>query len=87
MNDTSHEERPDESPSQLAMEQHIDRLCIQLMEHFDSVRIFATRTVADSGQTQGFSRGNGNYYAQRGVVEDWLVSQRQITKNEVSGNE
>lgn len=40
-----------------------------LSEHFDNVRIFASRTA--HGHTETFTAGAGNFMAQIGQVERW----------------
>lgn len=57
----------------------------QLMEHFDSVRIFATKMVpADDGlRTASFTWGGGNCFAQVGLVDEWLLKQRERSKVEL----
>ncbi len=58
----------------------------KLAEHFDSVRIFVTMPGHNDGQaTNSFSEGRGNFYAQLGQIQDWLVRQRvRIETNENS---
>lgn len=43
----------------------------QLMEHFDSVRIVCTSHV--EGSTALYTCGGGNIYAQEGSVKDWVI--------------
>jgi hypothetical protein len=45
------------------------------MEHFDTVQIFATRHVDSETGTVGAQHGEGNWYARRGQVAEWLVKQ------------
>lgn len=53
-----------------------------LSEHFDSVRIFATKGTEDGEpNTMALDTGNGNFYAQLGQIEEWLTIQRQYQKN------
>lgn len=47
----------------------------QLMEHFETVHIFATRHVSSDEGTVGVQYGEGNWYARRGQVGEWLVKQ------------
>lgn len=49
----------------------------QLLEHFESVRVFVTRSVRgdDGPASLGGSQGGGNFYAQIGQVREWLVQQ------------
>jgi len=62
----------------------VDLHCAQLSEHFDSVRIFCSKHDSENegqGATQGYTRGRGNYYAQRGQIADWLVDQTEETRD------
>lgn len=54
----------------------------QLSEHFDSVQIFVTRHDGESGSTLGVNLGEGNWYARRGHVEDWLTAIDNVTASE-----
>jgi hypothetical protein len=58
----------------------IEKHCLQLAEHFDSVRIIATGRTQD-GKTSLVTWGQGNYYAQKASIEEWLVEQDQNTRN------
>lgn len=54
----------------------------RLMEHFDSVRIFVTRHRGDTEESQGYTTGGGNFYAQAGQVSEWVVTQNEnVRKN------
>lgn len=56
----------------------VDQHVMKLFEHCDSVRIFVTRkNPKDRDLTQGLSRGQGNYYAQVGIIDHWLKEQDQ----------
>jgi hypothetical protein len=60
----------------------------RLLEHFDSVRIFVTRHDGDKDTTVGYSRGGGNFYAQRGQITEWTNQQQQIESSpQVDENE
>lgn len=48
----------------------VESLAARIAEHFDSVRIFASRT--DGTVTKAFTTGRGNFYAQIGQVEEWV---------------
>lgn len=62
----------DEEKQQLytMLERHVD----QLGEHFDSVRIFATKHVGEG--TIALNRGQGNQYAVFGQVTEWITSDK-----------
>lgn len=58
------------------LDEHVDKL----MEHFDSVQIFATRqhsaVTGDSDKnTMSCESGGGNFYARMGQVREWLIRQ------------
>lgn len=53
----------------------IDKHCDQLIEHFDSVVIFATRYFPKDGMASLLKRGRGNYYTQSGMVRSWIKRQ------------
>lgn len=52
-----------------------------LMEHFETVQIFATRHNGESGTTNAFY-GSGNWYARFGQVSGWLAKQDHVNRNE-----
>lgn len=57
-----------------AMMAFVNAATSKLGEHFNSVRIIATR---ESGQdTEVFTSGSGNYFAQLGSVMEWVEKQR-----------
>lgn len=68
------------------MSQHSDITIIekhiaQLMEHFESVQIIATKIEGD--ETIAASKGDGNWYARVGSVRDWLAQQDERTREQV----
>jgi hypothetical protein len=50
----------------------LDAAAQLLMEHFDSVQIFATRYDGYQRGTAGASAGRGNWYARYGAVKEWV---------------
>ena len=61
----------------------VDLHAAQLAEHFDSVRIFCTKHDSEHlglSNTQAYSKGRGNWYAQRGQIQDWLVGSNEMTR-------
>lgn len=50
----------------------------QLMEHFDSLVLIATKM--EQGGSCAYHIGGGCIYAQRGVVRDWLLQEEAGTK-------
>jgi hypothetical protein len=83
--DQQEAQQPDEDAEARRYERIVDSHCIQLMEHFDYVRVFVGKHDPHADISGGVSRGRGNYYAQRGHVEDWLVAQRAQTRREAAG--
>jgi len=63
------------------LQEILSRFASEISEHFDSVRIFATKhgdgTRSDSAS---FTDGRGNYFAQVGRVKEWVVMQDEITR-------
>lgn len=51
-----------------------------LMEHFDSIQIFATSYEKETGGTTHWSEGYGNWCARYGHVKSWV----QITDEALS---
>ena len=62
-------------------QKRIEEHCAKLMEHFDVVRVFASRNDGSRQVTIGNTSGGGNFYAQVGQVQEWLDAQRQFVKN------
>ncbi len=52
----------------------------KLGEHFNSVRIIATRE--NNGETESFTVGSGNYFAQLGSALEWVDKQREQSRLE-----
>jgi hypothetical protein len=70
-------------PELEALSELVKMAAADLIEHFDSVRIFVTLTDQDSeGETvtRTMSWGLGNQYASEGYVRDWLVAQEEYTR-------
>lgn len=66
------------------LEKLVDECVSRLAEHCDSVRIFATRPSDDgSGSTGYITRGSGNYFAQAGVIREWITVQDERTRQVV----
>lgn len=53
-----------------------------LMEHFDTVHIFATRFISNEGGTVAVQDGGGNWYARRGQIGDWVLKQDASVTND-----
>lgn len=66
----------DEADQQARDEALIDRHLSALIEHFDAVQIFATRPCKTDGYAV-VSRGRGNWFTRRGMVENWRDRERQ----------
>ena len=52
--------------------QLVDKAVDSLLEHFDTVRIFVTRTESPKEQTLTYTTGGGNIYAQLGFAIEWV---------------
>lgn len=60
----------------------VDRVCRELGEHADSVRIFVTLHSGDgTTNTRSYEAGTGNFYAQLGQVREWIAIQDQYQRN------
>lgn len=62
----------------------VDDCVSKIMEHADSVRIFVTAHKGEDSTTACFNVGEGNFYSQRGQIDEWLVMQKQRERNEVT---
>ena len=54
--------------------------CDQLMTHFDTVQIFATRYEKDTCHTSYWVVGEGNWAARLGHVRIWLLREEEGIK-------
>lgn len=59
------------------VEQHV----AALSEHFDSVRIFTTLYRPETSETSSFDAGSGNFMAQLGQINEWILIQQQFQRN------
>lgn len=58
--------------------ERIEKVVGQLMEHFDTVQVFATRhDTSDKavGGTLSFNVGRGNWYARMGHIREWIIKE------------
>ena len=62
--------------------QYLEAITAKLAEHFDSVRIVATRQTGNGQNTAVFTTGSGNYFAQLGSVKEWVVKQDELSRIE-----
>lgn len=62
----------------------VDAALASIIEHADSVRIFVTVHDGANDRTKSFSRGRGNFYAQFGSVQEWMIATDQQARNEES---
>lgn len=64
----------------------IEQLCVdagaKLLEHVDAVRIFVTFHDGDKSITKSYTHGAGNFYAQLGIVSEWLLRQEEQTRKD-----
>lgn len=54
----------------------IEKSAIMLMEHFDSVQIFAAR-ANDDGDVEHYNLGKGSWFERFGVVRAWMLREEQ----------
>jgi hypothetical protein len=59
----------------------VQALVKELGEHFDAVVILCTRH--DGEGTRTIAKGCGNWHAQYGLVNEWLVNRDEETKIDV----
>ena len=59
------------------------KCCAQMMEHFDSVQIFASRYEPEVG-TIIANFGAGNWFTRAGQVREWLCKEDQRSRNEIT---
>ena len=55
-----------------SLTQLIDNSLEALMEHFEAVQILATTHDSISGDTYDWMRGSGNWYARRGLADNFI---------------
>jgi hypothetical protein len=55
--------------------------CAQIAEHVDTVHVFVTLDKPELGNTMAYDWGSGNWYARFGLIQDWITTQRQYTRN------
>lgn len=60
----------------------VDAVKNQLMEHFDTVRIMVTKHDGPSDETECYTVGGGNIYAQQGFAHDWLKEVEEAASRE-----
>lgn len=61
----------------------VKKYCDQLMEHFDSVQIFVTRSATDLDGTVHVQQGQGNFFARYGHVSSWLIKENESLREDV----
>ena len=59
--------------------------CQQLIEHFDSVQIFVTRSEPEKDGTIHIARGTGNWFARYGQVAAWLTKENEAQRETMRG--
>lgn len=66
----------------------LKRTADRLGEHFDSVAIFTTKMSEDGEANVIFlSAHAGNFYATKGLVEEWIEAQRERIRAKVRSEE
>ena len=66
---------------------NLQKVAVQLTEHYDSVVIIATKYTAVDSETILDSAKAGNHYARQASVEDYVEGTRQIWVYEEDGDE
>jgi hypothetical protein len=65
----------------------MDSIRHQLAEHFDATQVHVSWVHPD-GRTMVLHRGSGNYYARRGMTNDFLTKeQAEVVADEIARNE
>lgn len=64
----------------------VDEVKSKLLEHFDSVRIFVTRHDGNAEETEAYTVGGGNFYAQLGQAHEWISIQDQYQRSHADRN-
>lgn len=60
----------------------VDQAIHTLGEHCSSVRIFCTYPTHDGEAcTAGHTSGCGDFYAQLGLIDEWIITQREYVKH------
>ena len=54
-----------------------------LIEHFDSVHIFATRNEPTENGTVQVSMGLGNWFARYGQIKHWVIAEEEVSREKV----
>lgn len=68
------------TPEQVRLTKLVDDACVNLSEHFDSIRIFVTMPSEKPFNTANYSNGRGNIFAQIGQVREWLIRDDERTR-------
>lgn len=70
------------------LEKRVQSFVDQLGEHVDSVRVFVTFPTLDGKpHTAGLTVGIGNFYAQQGQIQEWMVTQDERVRDHVRGED
>lgn len=70
------------------LEKLTEKHAVQLSEHFESVIILGTRLVGDGERyTEMVFKSRGNWYAHKGMMEEWLTRADERTRKEVREDE
>lgn len=59
----------------------VDAKVNELMEHFDSIRIFVSFRGSPT-TTQTYTTGGGNFHAQMGQVKEWVIRQDEFVRED-----
>lgn len=76
---------PDDCPADMV---RVRKACEALIEHFDSVQIFATRhEPGEKDGTVTIRYGLGNWYTRYGHVKEWVIKEEETTRESVRRDE
>lgn len=68
--------------------QRIKQCLKEIEDHVDSARFFVTYPSQEKSDVTGsWTQGQGNYYAQWGSINEWLVQQDAMARNENSDDD
>lgn len=70
----------------LEAEALLKRALDMLIEHFDNVQIFCSRSNPEGDGTDRIVQGRGNWYAREGQVRDWVVAAEEETREAARNN-
>lgn len=76
---------PEDQENIDATQRKIQEMCTVLKDYCDTIYVFCTARSLDDSSTFSIHQGQGNFYAIRGQVAEWLMVQDQNAGNFVGG--